>query len=56
MGIKIFGISMCILLVIIGIIFICKVNKYYDDLIAENEKKYTDHINDWYYEIVEVEE
>lgn len=52
----IFAICACASLVIVGIIFIYKVDRYYDGLIAENEKKYTDHINDWYYEIVEVEE
>ena len=52
----IFAICACAVLVIAEVIFIYKVNKHYDGLIAENEKKYTDHINDWYYEIVEVEE
>ena len=52
----IFAICACVILVVVGIIFIYKVDSYYDGLIKENEKKYTDHINDWYYEIVEVEE
>ena len=51
-----FAICACAVLVIVGAIFIYKVNNYYDGSIAENEQKYTDHINDWHYEIVEVEE
>lgn len=53
---KIFAICAIVVLVVVYAIFIYKVMKHYDGLIAENEKKYTDHINDWYYEIVEVEE
>lgn len=52
----IFAICACVVLIVVGGIFIYQVNKYYDGLITENEKKYTDHINDWYYEIVKVEE
>ncbi len=53
---KIFAICVIVVMVVVYAIFIYKVIKNYDGLIAENEKKYTDHINDWYYEIVEVEE
>lgn len=46
-----------VILLGIGTFFIIKVNKYYDDLIANEYKKYTDHIDDWYYEIIaELEE
>ena len=51
-----FAICACVFMVIVGVIFIYKVTAYYNSLIEENVKKYTDHINDWYYEIVEVEE
>lgn len=52
----IFAICSCVVLIIVGGIFIYKVNNFYNGMIEENVKKYTDHIDDWYYEIVEVEE
>ena len=52
----IIGICACVFLVIFGLIMIFKISKYYDGLIEDNYKKYTDHIDDWYYEILEVKE
>ena len=53
--IHIIGICACIVLVVFASIMIYKISKYYDGLIEDNYKKYIDHIDDWYYEIVEVE-
>ncbi len=50
------GICAIIFLLIFGSLMIYKVSKYYDALIEDNEKKYIDHIDDWYYEILEVKE
>ena len=54
--IHIIGICACIFLVVFVSIMIYKISKYYDALIDDHYKKYIDHIDDWYYEILEVKE
>lgn len=54
--VHVFGICTCLFLSVFGIFMIHKVSKHYDALIEDNEKKYIDHIDDWYYEILEVKE
>ena len=54
--IQVFGICDCAFILVFLVFMIHKVSKYYDSQIEANEKKYIDHIDDWYYEILEDEE